>query len=253
MRYFIHMAYDGGAYHGWQIQPNAITVQEVLNDALHKLLGNPNINVVGAGRTDTGVHASDYYAHFDIDNPISDLYDLRFKLNRFLKEDIAIYKLFPVKPDAHTRFDAISRTYHYYINSQKHPFKRKYSWYLYGDLDMNQMNLAAQKLIGKHDFTSFSKSNTQTHTNICDVMIARWTKQDDALIFEVKADRFLRNMVRALVGTLVDVGKGKLSVQNVQQILNAKDRREAGESVPGNALFLSHIEYDFNRLIQQEI
>lgn len=248
MRYFIHLAYDGSHYHGWQIQPNAITVQEVLNDSLHRLLGDYSINIVGAGRTDTGVHATDFYAHFDTEKSIDNPTELVFKLNRFLKEDIVIYDIFQVKEDAHARFDALSRTYHYHISTQKQPFNRQYSWYLYGDLDVQKMNKAAHSLLGKHDFTSFSKTHTQTHTNNCDLQVAKWTQKGAELVFEVKADRFLRNMVRSLVGTLVDVGKGKIEVEEVKRVLDAKDRREAGESVPAHALFLSKISYDLNKL-----
>lgn len=249
MRYFIKLAYKGTQYHGWQIQPNAITIQELISNALSKILNISELNLIGAGRTDTGVHARNFYAHFDIDFQIDNLDLLVYKLNRFLPKDIAIFGIFQVSHSAHARFDALSRTYKYYISAKKSPFLIDSSWYITGKLNIELMNKAAKYIIGKHDFTSFSKLHSQTNTNICNVMNAKWTQNEDILVFEVTADRFLRNMVRALVGTLVDVGRGKIDSEEVLKIMDAKDRREAGESVPAHGLFLEEIEYDFDKLL----
>lgn len=249
MRYFVKLAYNGSNYHGWQIQPNAISVQEVLTKALNTILNKREISVIGAGRTDTGVHARIFYAHFEIENQIINPKDLIYKLNRFLPNDIAIYDIFKVIDTAHTRFDALNRTYKYYISTIKNPFYSDSSFYLYAQLDVNAMNFAANPLLGEHDFTSFSKLHTQTNTNLCNLMEAKWSYEGDILVFKVKADRFLRNMVRALVGTFIDIGRGKITPEEILDILTAKDRRIAGESVPAKGLFLEDIEYDFIKLI----
>ena len=240
MRFFIELSYKGTNYHGWQEQPNANTVEAEINRALSTIL-NTNIEVIGAGRTDTGVHANQMFAHFDCDIDF-DIQNLMFKLNSFLASDIAIKDIFKVKEDANCRFDALSRTYQYHIIQKKDPFN-KTAYFLQNDLDIKAMNEACKYIIGKQDFTSFSKVNTQTFTNNCDVMFAQWEVVNTNLIFTIKADRFLRNMVRAIVGTLLDVGFGKIIAPDVAKIIAAKDRSKSGVSVPAHALFLTEVKY----------
>jgi len=240
MRYFIYLSYDGARYHGWQRQPNGLSVQQVLEEALSTLLRQP-IEVVGAGRTDAGVNASMMVAHFDASLPEETVVS---RLNRLLPSDIAVQRIVPVRPDAHARFSATSRTYHYYITFDKSPFLHHYAWRCPFPLDFDRMNEAAQHLFEYTDFTSFSKLHTDVKTNNCRIMKAEWVRQADGTwMFEVQADRFLRNMVRAIVGTLVDVGRGKISVQDFCDIIEKKDRCSAGQSMPGNALFLAGITY----------
>ena len=242
-RYFIYLAYEGTNYHGWQVQPNGVSVQECLQKALSTLL-RLEIEVVGAGRTDAGVHARLMVAHFDFENNIADLTLLADKLNRILPPDISVYRVCEVNPEAHARFDAISRTYKYYITSVKSPFNRHLKCRIHGVLDYELMNRAAQVLFDYTDFTSFSKLHTDVKTNNCRIMHAEWVKEDETTwVFTIKADRFLRNMVRAIVGTLVEVGRGKLSIEEFRKVIEQKDRCKAGASVPGHALFLVDIEY----------
>lgn len=241
-RYFIDLAYDGTNYHGWQIQPNGSSVQETIQQALTTIL-RKDMAIVGAGRTDTGVHASRMVAHFDFDGPL-DPDRLTDKLNRLLPRDIAIHWIRPVRPEAHARFDATSRTYHYFVHQGKNPFLRHYSCRLYQSLDFEKMNQVARILFEYTDFTSFSKTHTDTKTNNCRIMKAEWKPAaDGSWYFEIQADRFLRNMVRAVVGTLVEVGRGKLDADGFRQVIEGKDRCRAGESMPGNALFLVDITY----------
>tara|TARA_B100000767_G_C19712851_1_gene513582 strand:+ start:164 stop:904 length:741 start_codon:yes stop_codon:yes gene_type:complete len=240
MRFFIELSYKGTNYHGWQIQPNANTVQAEINKALSTIL-NAKIEVMGAGRTDTGVHAKQMYAHFDY-NTSFDVPKMIMKLNSFLPNDIAIHAIFQVDDEVSSRFDAISRTYEYHIVQHKSPFASD-AYYLHKKLDVDAMNLACKHLLGKQDFSSFSKANTQTFTNNCNVIFAKWECKNDELIFSIKSDRFLRNMVRAIVGTLLEVGLGKVKADDVKEIIKAKDRGEAGTSAPGNALFLIKVEY----------
>ena len=240
MRFFIELSYKGTNYHGWQVQPNANTLQAEINKALSTLL-NSKIEVMGAGRTDTGVHAKQMYAHFDY-NTSFDVPKLIMKLNSFLPNDIAIHAFFQVDDEFSSRFDAISRTYEYHIVQHKNPFAPD-TYYLHKKLDVDAMNLACKHLLGKQDFTSFSKANTQTFTNDCTIFFAQWNQENDSLVFTIKADRFLRNMVRAIVGTMLEVGVGKISADDVKYIIAQKDRCLAGTSVPPNALFLSKIEY----------
>ena len=240
MRYFIYLSYDGTRYHGWQIQPNGISVQEVLNKALSTLLREP-IEVTGAGRTDAGVNASLMVAHFDTSHAVDG--NLPYKLNKFLPQDIAIHTIRPVRDDAHARFSATSRTYKYYIITEKSPFE-PYAYRFPKPLDFNKMNEAAQTLLNYTDFTSFSKLHTDTKTNNCRITHARWEQLTPTKWqFTITADRFLRNMVRAIVGTLLDVGRGTLTIAQFQQVIEKKDRCSAGSSVPGNALFLTDITY----------
>lgn len=241
MRYFLYISYDGGNYHGWQLQPNALSVQEVLNKAVSTLFQS-TISLVGAGRTDTGVNATRMVAHFDANNPIPDKFT--FRLNRLLPPDIAVQDVMPVNPNAHARFDALSRTYHYYIYKIKDPFKRHYATRCLADLDFSAMNKAAEHLLQVDDFTSFSKLHTDTRTNICHITNAKWVhEKEDLWRFEITADRFLRNMVRAIVGTLIEVGKGRMSLEEFSQVIQQKDRCAAAESVPGEALFLVDVKY----------
>lgn len=250
MRYFITLSYDGSAYHGWQIQPNGTSVQETLQQALSTLL-RTSIEVVGAGRTDAGVHATMMVAHFDF--PASedeicavplDCAQLTYKLNKILPPDIAVQQVRPVADDMHARFSATLRTYHYFVHLRKNPFRRRYSWQLYGDIDFQRMNEAASALLEYRDFTSFSKVNTDTKTNECLITEAHWDELEPGVWrFTISANRFLRNMVRAIVGTLIEVGRGKLSIEDFRQVIEQKNRCSAGESVPGNALFLVDIKY----------
>ena len=242
MRFFITLSFDGTNYHGWQIQPNSDSVQQRLQEALSTLLRQP-VEVVGAGRTDTGVHARMMVAHFDWEELI-DGKQLAYKLNKFLPQDIAVQEVRLVDEEKHARFSATSRTYHYFIHMRKDPFLQAYSWQVPFKLDFEKMNEAAKVLLEYKDFTSFSKVNTDTKTNLCDVKEAFWEEiAPDRWRFTITANRFLRNMVRAIVGTLVEVGRGRLSPEDVRRIIEAKDRCSAGESVPAKGLFLVDIKY----------
>lgn len=242
MRYFITLSFDGIAYHGWQIQPHSVSVQEELQKALSTLLRMP-VEVVGAGRTDTGVHARKMVSHFDI-NAELDCQQLVYKLNKLLPRDIAVQHVEQVSDDMHARFSAKSRTYHYYVHLGKNPFLRSYSWQLYGNPDFELMNKAAVVLMEYMDFTSFSKVNTDTKTNDCTITEAHWDRVGEGQWrFTITANRFLRNMVRAIVGTLMEVGRGRMTIEQLRQVIEAKDRCRAGDSVPGNALFLVDVKY----------
>jgi len=242
-RYFIKLSYNGANYHGWQIQENAISVQEVIEKGLSLITGE-RIAISGAGRTDTGVHAREMFAHFDFRSLEPEAIEkLTIKLNSYLPSDIAIYSIFPVNNDAHARFSAISRTYKYFIRQMKDPFYGDLSYYLFGKLDVDLMNKGAKLMIEFDDFTSFSKVHTQVKTNFCKIEEAHWAWNGDLLVFTITADRFLRNMVRAIVGTLIDLGKHKLDLNELKTIVESKDRSRAGFSVPANALFLTGIVY----------
>lgn len=243
-RYFIHLAYNGARYCGWQIQPHSPSVQEELERCLTLKTGQ-KISVTGCGRTDTGVHARNYYAHFDVETPIANCQDLVYRLNVFLPSDIVLYKIWEVPADLHARFNAVSRTYHYYISRQKNPFHQQDAYFLYGDLDVEKMQQTADLLFNYHDFTSFSKLHTQVKTNDCKIMEARWFELEGLLVFRIRADRFLRNMVRAIVGTLLEVGKGRMTLEQFKEVIEKKNRCSAGESVPAHALFLEAVEYSF--------
>jgi tRNA pseudouridine38-40 synthase len=241
-RYFIELSYKGTLYHGWQIQPNALTVQEVLEASMSTFL-REKVEVTGAGRTDAGVHASYYVAHFEAGYlPLSCL-DLVEKLNRFLPPDIALKRIVPVSSEAHARFSAISRTYHYIISRQKNPFETDTSYHYLLPLQINDMNEAAGWLLHYTDFTSFSKLHTDVKTNNCKVFSARWKMHHNRLIFSKTADRFFRNMVRAVVGTLMEVGRGKITPGDFREIIEKKDRNKAGTSAPAQGLFLAGIAY----------
>ena len=241
-RYFIEIAYNGKRYHGWQVQPNAISVQAVLNDCLSKILRS-EIEVVGAGRTDAGVHAKQLFAHFDVEEWIEDVASFLNRVNSFLPNDISAQSLRKVGLEAHCRFDAIARTYEYWITQHKNPFQQENSWLVHKELDVEAMNEAAQELFRFKDFSCFSKSDTQTKTNNCDIQKAIWEHKGDVLVFTIQADRFLRNMVRAIVGTLVEVGIGKITLDKVVKIIESRDRSQAGTSVPAHGLYLIEVAY----------
>ncbi|SNQ43300.1 tRNA pseudouridine(38-40) synthase TruA [Cellulophaga lytica] len=244
MRYFVAFSYFGAAYHGWQIQPNAITVQEELEKAFSTLL-KEKISLMGAGRTDAGVHAKQMYAHFNT-TPISNTVDLMRRLNSFLPDDIAIQNIYEVPEDAHARFNATERTYEYLITTQKDPFSIATTHYIKQKLDIEKMNKAAKLLLGKQDFECFSKSKTDVKTYYCTVKKAIWEQKEDKFVFTITADRFLRNMVRAIVGTLLDVGTGKITTDHIHTIIASKSRAEAGTSVPAKALYLTQVLYPKN-------
>lgn len=243
LRYFIHLAYNGTLYNGWQIQPNAPSVQETLNKALHVLV-HPSIKITGAGRTDTGVHAKQMFAHFDFETTI-ETKKLISKLNNFLPEDVVVIDIMLVQKESHARFDAVSRTYQYYINTKKNPFINKQSWYYSKELDVNLMNQAAQMLLLYTDFECFSKVNTDVATYNCQITEAFWIENNNELVFTISANRFLRNMVRSIVGTLVNVGLKKTSLLDFEKIIESKKRENAGFSVPAHGLFLTKIEYPY--------
>ncbi len=236
----MYLAYDGTNYCGWQIQPNGLSIQEVIEKSLATLLRVPT-PIVGAGRTDAGVHARQMMAHFEAEVP--DIALLTNKLNRILPNDIVIYKIVRVKEDAHARFDATSRLYRYYLTTQKDPFMYPYKYKVHGNIDVEMMNKCSQVLFEYIDFTSFSKLHTDVKTNDCKITCAQWKQEGQDYIFTIQANRFLRNMVRAIVGTLLEAGRGKLDEAGMRQIIEAKDRNVAGFSVPGNALFLEEIDY----------
>lgn len=243
-RYFIELAYNGKPFYGWQIQPNEISVQEVIEQALFRLHSHVTHKVVGCGRTDTGVHAHHYVLHVDLPE-IADEHHFIYKMNSILPESIAFLSIKPVHQDAHARFDATSRTYRYFIHWNKDPFNVDQSWALRHKPNFEAMNKASIELLGKKDFTSLSKIHTDVKTNICEVYQAKWIQTtENSAYFEISADRFLRNMVRATVGTLMDIGYGKLSDDALSSILQAKDRQAASTSVPAHGLFLWHVAYE---------
>lgn len=245
MRYFADIEFDGTAYSGWQIQPHSPSVQQTLEEALALFL-RCKVDVTGAGRTDAGVHASQMIAHFDLETP-QDSDWMMHKLNGILPQDIAVHRIWPVRPDAHARFDAVSRTYKYYVTLNKSAFHREYSWYLVNEPDFGLMNQAAEMLLSTVNFTSFSKLHTDTKTNDCRVTEALWTPLEDGRwVFTITADRFLRNMVRAIVGTLMEVGRHKLTLEEFKKIIESKDRCSAGDSAPAQGLFLHKIVYPDN-------
>ena len=244
MRYFIRLGYKGAAYHGWQVQPHDTSVQQVIEEALATLLQAPT-PITGAGRTDAGVNARLMVAHFDTERPIADFNRLVHSLNAILPPDIAIYSITAVHDDAHARFDATSRTYKYFAVTGKDPFRYPLAWKCPPGLDFGLMNEAAAKLLEYTDFTSFSKLHTDVKTNNCRITHAAWAHEDDQWVFTITADRFLRNMVRAIVGTLVEVGRHKMTVEQFCQVIERKDRCAAGTSMPGHALFLWDITYPY--------
>lgn len=248
-RYFLKLAYAGSPFHGWQSQPNAVSVQQTIEDALSLVLRTPT-PIVGAGRTDTGVNARVMYAHFDTIHPIEDTQKLIKSLNRIVGKSISIMAVLPVGSDAHARFDAVERSYKYFVTFEKSPFLDTVSWFSPGMLDVERMNEAAALLIDTRDFTSFAKLHSDAKTNLCDVRQAEWSDFRNpydipGIVFTITADRFLRNMVRAVVGTLVDVGRGKLSVSEFAAVIDKKNRCSAGTSMPPQALFLWDVKYPY--------
>lgn len=244
-RFFLEIAYEGTAYHGWQVQNNAISVQQRLNDGLRTLLRTP-IETTGAGRTDTGVHAKQLYVHMDVlESLIKDQAHFIHSLNALLPADIAIKRMIATNPQAHARFDATERSYEYHIHFSKDPFLVNRSWQLRDMPNVERMNNAAEFLLGKQDFSCFSKSNTQVFTNICTVTHARWEKTDVGYIFHITADRFLRNMVRAIVGTLLEIGLKDKNPEYIQDVIRSKNRAKAGTSVPAHALYLTRVVYPY--------
>lgn len=253
-RYFLKLAYNGARYLGWQIQKQGPTVQQVVNDGLTAIMRQP-INVVGCGRTDTGVHAREFYAHFNLTAPLSpDEFAIRIKkLNGYLPKDIVALGILPVKQDASARFSALKRTYKYEVVTSKDPFRTDSAYAYLSKLDVKKMNTAAAALFDYTDFTSFSKVNTQVKTNNCMIHEASWQQEGNLLVFTITADRFLRNMVRAIVGTLFNVGRGKLSIAGFKAVIESKDRSNAGYSVPAHGLYLQSVEYPEDIFIDGDI
>ena len=240
-RYFIEIAYNGTNYHGWQIQQNARSIQAEINSALSTIL-QEEILVTGAGRTDTGVHAKQTFAHFELESEIDEKHTL-YKVNQLLPSDIACKSVVKVKNDAHTRFSATSRTYEYWIIKKKNPFLTQFAYLFPHDLNIDLMNEAGQEILNYTDFSCFSKSKTDTHTNDCEVTEAYWQEKKDKLVFTISANRFLRNMVRAIVGTLLEIGQEKIELKDIKQIIASKNRSNAGNSVPAHGLYLTEVEY----------
>lgn len=244
-RYFIQLSFKGTHFHGWQSQNNAITVQSELEKALQTIL-NESIKTTGAGRTDTGVHARFYIAHFDTNHPLAlDKAQFLYKMNAVIHPDIALYDIFPVNTESHARYSALSRTYTYYISKVKDPFNAEFSWYYSVPLNLEIMNEAAAVIKKHSDFTSFSKLHSNVNNNICTVKEAFWTDRGNTIDFSISANRFLRNMVRSLVGTMVEIGRGKIDVAALNSIFEGRDRRLAGYSAPACGLFLTHICYTY--------
>lgn len=251
-RYFINLRYDGTRYHGWQRQPNDPSIQQTIEEAFSTILRSP-LQLTGAGRTDTGVHARSMTAHFDLPEPLPmPLSAMVSRLNNLLPPDIAIHHIRPVVPTAHARFDALSRRYEYHVTLEKDPFMHNYAMRLNPDIDFQAMNQAADRLLHYIDFTSFSKLHTDVKTNNCHITQARWQQQGNHWIFIIEADRFLRNMVRAIVGTLLQVGRHKLDTEGFCQIIEKKDRCAAGTSAPAAGLFLVDVKYPETIFIPQE-
>lgn len=243
MRYFIELAYKGTNYHGWQFQPDANSVQETLNKALSILL-KTEIDIVGAGRTDTGVHAKQMYAHFDVEETLNTT-QLVHKLNSFLPKDIVIFRIIPVDNEAHARFDATRRTYEYHIHTFKDAFETDGSWLHQLPLDLDKMNNACQLLFKYNDFECFSKTHSDVRTFNCVIFEANWKQTGNKIVFTISADRFLRNMVRAIVGTMINIGLGKISLSDFEKIIESKNRSQAGFSAPAHGLYLTQITYDY--------
>ncbi len=240
MRFFIEISYRGKNYHGWQVQPKIRTIQQEINIALSTIL-RQEINVIGAGRTDAGVHARQMYAHFDCDKEF-DINEVIFRLNQYLPKDITIHNLFRVADNVNARFDAINRTYYYHIIYHKDAFVED-AYLIHKKLNVPAMNIACKYLLGKQDFTSFTKTHNQAFTNLCNVTRAEWVFEEKKLIFIIRADRFLWNMVRTIVGTLLQIGQNKMETCQLKKIIEKKDRSLAGNTVPARGLFLDKIEY----------
>ena len=243
-RYFFEISYNGTPYFGWQQQVGQVSVQEVIQKNLQKLFQKEEIEIVGCGRTDKGVHAKNYFFHCDFMQEI-EAKNLVYKLNKMLPDSISVSSIFPVKPDLHARFSALKRTYRYFIHQQKDPFITECSTYFPNVVDVEAMNKACPYLLGKQDFSSFAKIHTDVKTHICTVYSACWFEKENQLVFEISADRFLRNMVRAIVGTMLDIGTKKITPENLSEIIAQQNRSAASKSVSPNGLFLWKVEYDF--------
>jgi tRNA pseudouridine38-40 synthase len=250
-RYFLELAYNGTDFHGWQMQDNAPSIQQLITQKLSTIL-QTEISIMGCGRTDAGVHASQFFAHFDAEELPLDKATIVHKLNTMLPESIAVYGLQQVQDDAHTRFHATKRSYQYFISTRKDPFTSNTSYKFNIPLDLNAMNKACELLLGEKDFGCFCKANADNHTDICTVFNANWEQNEHMITFNITANRFLRNMVRAIVGTLLDVGQGRTRLEEFELILESKDRSSAGRSVPASGLFLSHVEYPTNIFLKNE-
>lgn len=253
-RYFIELSYHGAKYHGWQYQPNAVAVQQVLDQALSTYF-RKKIETLGCGRTDTGVHATQFFAHFDLDEDFSENKELKFLkgVNSLLPYDIAVSHLYEVAENAHARFDATRRSYQYHIHFQKNPFKTETSWLIKEPLDIKAMNLAASYIMDYEDFGAFCKANADNFTNNCLVSRSEWEVKEDGIVYHITANRFLRNMVRAIVGTLTDIGKGKMSPEHIKEIIESGNRSKAGPSVPACGLFLTEVNYPYINNSTEEI
>lgn len=241
MRYFFEISYKGTKYHGWQIQNNATSVQQVIQERIKQLLGEA-VEIIGSGRTDAGVHAKQQYFHADIKNELETV-DFQYHLNAVLPNDIVVRSIYKVIPEAHARFDALSRSYEYIITSQKDPFRENEVYIYHKPIDLEKLNTASKYLLGRHNFESFSKVKTQVNNFNCEVFFARWSQQEEQVLFQIKANRFLRGMVRAIVGTLLLVNEDKIGDNTIEEILLSKNRKNAGRSVPAEGLYLSQIIY----------
>ena len=242
LRYLLELKYNGENFHGWQRQPNASSIQQTVEEHLSTIL-NEKISLVGAGRTDSGVHAKYYCAHFDYNNKISSKNDFIFKLNSFLNKDISIINIHSVNENFHARFDAISRSYEYLITTEKDPFSFNSAYYVKKDLDFEKMNLASNILYNYNNFKCFSKSNSDVKTFNCTITNAKWVRIDNTWVFQISANRFLRNMVRAIVGTLIDIGDNKYDINHIEKVIKSENRELAGFSVPAHGLYLTNIIY----------
>ena len=245
MKYILNLAYDGSVYHGWQKQENAISVEETIENAFFKLLGK-NIEIIGCGRTDTGVHAKYYIAHFEYNLEIDK--EIVYKLNSILPNDIAIYKCYKTNGNFHARFDAISREYKYYIHFKKEPFLFNRSYYMNKELNIELMNDACKILLLNNDFISFCKKGADNKTTICELMLAKWEIENNQIVFTIKADRFLRNMVRSIVGYMINIGLDKITLNKFIEIIEQKKSNQTGFSAPACGLYLTNVTYDFNNL-----
>ncbi|MBT5438444.1 tRNA pseudouridine(38-40) synthase TruA [Crocinitomicaceae bacterium] len=242
-RYFFKISYDGTSYFGWQKQPKQVSIQETIEKDLSKIHSLKEMSIVGCGRTDAGVHAKEYYFHWECEKAINES-DIKYKMNKMLPSGICIQDVFEVSGETHARFSAKERSYEYLINTSKNPFAANHSWYIHQKLDLDKMNDAASLLIGTKDFTSFAKIHTDVNNHICQLNYAKWVQKGNQITFEIRANRFLRNMVRAIVGTCVDVGLNKIQLEEFKRIIEAKNRQQASGSAPAKGLYLNKVTYD---------